>query len=309
MIKTSEKTELNQISLTGMRALVLLGLLMEAPRTLEEIRDVFKELNVMEDSNSSDILRIDLNTLRTMGCEITKANAKTKYRYVLTKHPFTLNITSEEISTLKKVYKKIKNSSNLLLILKYDELFKKLANYIGDNNVREELYGISALKNYEISLINDLLDDCKENKLLKLTYMSASSKEAKEKEITALKLVYQNDKIYLYGYDHQKQESVVLNIKRIKSILSRIIGSKGVDVKTTQVKFFLKSFGVTEIQEGETITETSEDGFTVEGVYHNEFLAIQRILSFGSDCTVIEPEEFREKIIQKLKSMRKIYHE
>ena len=309
MIKTSEKTELNQISLTGMRALVLLGLLMEAPRTLEEIRDVFKELNVMEDSNSSDILRIDLNTLRTMGCEITKANAKTKYRYVLTKHPFTLNITSEEISTLKKVYKKIKNSSNLLLILKYDELFKKLANYIGDNNVREELYGISALKNYEISLINDLLDDCKENKLLKLTYMSASSKEAKEKEITALKLVYQNDKIYLYGYDHQKQESVVLNIKRIKSILSRIIGSKGVDVKTTQVKFFLKSFGVTEIQEGETITETSEDGLTVEGVYHNEFLAIQRILSFGSDCTVIEPEEFREKIIQKLKSMRKIYHE
>lgn len=309
MIKTSEKTELNQISLTGMRALVLLGLLMEAPRTLEEIRDVFKELNVMEDSNSSDILRIDLNTLRTMGCEITKANAKTKYRYVLTKHPFTLNITSEEISTLKKVYKKIKNSSNLLLILKYDELFKKLANYIGDNNVREELYGISALKNYEINLINDLLDDCKENKLLKLTYLSVPSKEAKEKEITALKLVYQNDKIYLYGYDHQKQESVVLNIKRIKSILSRIIGSKGIDVKTTRVKFFLKSFGVTEIQEGETITETSEDGFTVEGVYHNEFLAIQRILSFGSDCTVIEPEEFREKIIQKLKSMRKIYHE
>ena len=92
----------------------------------------------------------------------------------------------------------------------------------------------------------------------------------------------------------------------------RNLGFETARMKTgTPVRIDARSihFEDTEIQEGETITETSEAGFTVEGVYHNEFLAIQRILSFGSDCTVIEPEEFREKIIQKLKSMRKIYHE
>ena len=51
-----------------------------------------------------------------------------------------------------------------------------------------------------------------------------------------------------------------------------------------------------------------ENGFIVEGKYYNEFLAAQRILSFGSACTVLEPQDFREKIIQKLKSMRNNYN-
>ncbi len=309
MLKTADKTELNQISLTGARALVLIGLLMEAPRTLDEIRNIFIELKLMEDTNSSDILRIDLNTLRTMGCEISRASAKTKFRYVLKKHPFMLGITSEEIGNLKKIYKKIKDNSNLLLMLKYDEFFKKLAVYIDDENVKEELYGISVLKNYQTDLINELIKDCRQNRILKLLYKSAGSKDYTEKEITPLRLVYRNDKVYLCGYDHSKKESVVLNIARIKSILSRIAGNDDIEVKTTKIKFFLKSFGISEIQENETIVEKSEKGFLIEGNYYNDFWAMQRILSFGSDCTVIEPEDFKEKIIQKIKSMREIYHE
>ena len=68
MFKLLEDTELNQISLTGTRSLVLVGLLMKAPRSLEEIRKAFIELKIMEPEHSDDILRIDLNTLRTMGC-------------------------------------------------------------------------------------------------------------------------------------------------------------------------------------------------------------------------------------------------
>ena len=40
MFKIAQKNELNQVSLTGMRALLLVGLLIQAPRTLEEIREV-----------------------------------------------------------------------------------------------------------------------------------------------------------------------------------------------------------------------------------------------------------------------------
>ena len=83
MFKPADKTELNQISLTGMRAIALIGLLVKAPRTLEEIRQKFIELNIMEPEHSDDILRIDLITLRTMGCEITKANVATDFKYIL----------------------------------------------------------------------------------------------------------------------------------------------------------------------------------------------------------------------------------
>ena len=309
MIKVAEKTELNQISLTGIRSLVLLGLLIEAPRSLEEIRDVFTRMNVMEDSNSDDILRIDLNTLRTMGCEITRASAKTNYKYVLINHPFALNITSEEISTIRKVYKRIKDSGNLVLIFKYDELFKKLANYVNDVEVKEELYGISALKGYKINFVKELFADCKAGRQLELIYRTPEAKADVKKSVSALKLVYQNDKLYLYGYDHLRKESVILNVKRIRAVLSRSSSNRELNVEPMHVQFFLKSFGVSEIEENENVIETQKDGVLVEGSYHNEFVAMQRILSFGSACTVSTPKDFKQKVIQKLKDMRKVYHE
>ena len=309
MFKIAEKEELSQISLTGVRSLLLLWLLIKSPRTLDEIRDEFIKLNIMEPSHSNDILRIDLNTLRAMGCEITHATAKSGFKYILKKHPFSLNITSEEILLLKKVYKKVKDKSNILLLIKYDELFKKIAEHITDETIKEQLYGLSVLKNFETEFIKKMVDDCRDNNTLKLIYCNPGTKEEAEKDIVAQKLVCQNDKIYLWGYDLFKKEAVTLNVKRIKSILSRKPGSGSIEFNKTCVKFFLKNFGITDIDEDETIIETSNDGVLVEDKYHNDFVAMQRILSLGADCIVQEPLEFRAKIIQKLKDMRKIYND
>lgn len=263
MFKPADKSELNQVSLTGLRGIVLLGLLIEAPRSLKEIREIFTDLNIFEPEHSDDILRIDINTLKASGCEITKANAKTGFKYRLLKHPFSLNILKDEIHVIKKAYKKIKDSSNIELILKYDELFKKLAEYIDDSEAKETLRGLSVLKTFDTEFIQDLI----------------------------------------------RKKSVVLNIKRIGAILARFSGSSKVEIEYTTVKFFLKNFGVTGIEENEVILENRDDGYIIEGRYYNDFLAAQRILSFGANCTVLEPQEFREKIIQKLINMRNVYNE
>lgn len=127
MFKLDETTELNQISLTGARGIVLVGLLIAQPRLLEEIRKAFIELKIMEDENSDDILRIDLNTLKIMGCEISRASARTGYKYVLGKHPFSFKIQEEEFNILKKAYNNAKNRTDILGLLEYDDLFKKIA--------------------------------------------------------------------------------------------------------------------------------------------------------------------------------------
>ena len=41
------KTDLNQISLTGIRAITLMGLLMVAPRSMKEIREAFLEYKII----------------------------------------------------------------------------------------------------------------------------------------------------------------------------------------------------------------------------------------------------------------------
>ena len=309
MFKPADKSELNQVSLTGLRGIVLLGLLIEAPRSLKEIREIFTDLNIFEPEHSDDILRIDINTLKASVCEITKENAKTLFIYRLLNNPFSLNILKDEIHVIKKAYKKIKDSSNIELILKYDELFKKLAEYIDDSEAKETLRGLSVLKTFDTEFIQDLIEDCRQNRTLRLSYRTPQAKDDSQKEVCAHRIVFQNDKIYLYGFDLIRKKSVVLNIKRIGAILARFSGSSKVEIEYTTVKFFLKNFGVTGIEENEVILENRDDGYIIEGRYYNDFLAAQRILSFGANCTVLEPKEFREKIIQKLINMRNVYNE
>lgn len=309
MFKPAEKLELNQISLTGMRAIVLVGLLIEAPRSLKEIREMFISLNIMEPEHSDDILRIDLNTLRYMGCEISRADSRTDGKYILTKHPFALNISEKEINVLKKAYKKIKSSADITLLLKLDNLFKKLAEHTSDTEVKENIRGISILKSLDTKILRELIEDCEQKRTVKLIYRNPSSKESSEKTIFAQKIVLQNDSVYLYGIDSAKNKSTVLNVKRILSIISRVSGSCGIEVKTTNVKFFLKNFGVNEInEENEQILETLENGYIVEGRYYNDFLAIQRMMSFGTNCKVLEPAEIKDEIVQRLKNMRDVYN-
>ena len=309
MLKIAQKNELNQVSLTGMRALLLVGLLIQAPRTLEEIREVFILYNIMEENHSNDIIRIDLNTLRTMGCEISKATAKTGFKYVLTKHPFGLKIDKNDILVLKKAYKFIKEKGDIKTLLEFDNLFKKIAEYVMDNDIKEQLYGISFTKEFSIDLINTLLNDCKQKNILNIVYQKPTDNIESYKKIITQKLVFKNDKLYLYCYDFDRKDSIILNVKRIKQIISRIIGSGDNQFKIIKIKFHLKSFGILDLNEEEKIIESNENGYIVEAEYHNDFVAMQRVLSFGMNCTVLEPLDFRNKIIQKLKNMRKIYEE
>ena len=307
MFKVAEKTELCQISLTGMRALVLLGLLVKAPRSLEEIRTEFIKLNIMEEFHSDDILRIDLNTLRTMGCEITRSSAKTGYKYVLTSHPYLLNLDSEDINLIKKIYKKIKDNADIKNLLEYDALFKKIASFVKNEETKEALYGISVLKNFDIQMIEDLYENCSQERILKLIYKNPDTKEISEKEIATERITFQNDKIYLYGIDLTKKERVMLNVKRIKKVIASTF-KNNIEVKKINTKFLINNFGISALETNETIIEETENGFLVEGIYHNEFIATQRVLSFGANCTVIEPIDFRKRIIQKLKDMRNNYN-
>ena len=310
MFTAANKEELCQISLTGIRSLAILGLLIEKPHSLEELRTGLIKYNLMEESHSTDILRIDLNTLRAMGCEISRAGQKTNFKYELSKHPFMLNIDAEEINLIKRAYNKIKDSLDIKTLISFDFLFKKIAEHVSDENQKEELYGLSALKRYNIDEIKQLQEDCKWHRVLKLMYKTPLAQEAGEKEIIAQQVIFKNDKIYIYGFDLNLKEAISLHFKRIQNILSRR-ENDGTTIKSSVcVKFKLKDFGTEGLSDNETIIRGSlSEGFIIEGKYHNEFLAIQRILSFGANCTVIEPNDFKDKIIESLKNMREIYND
>lgn len=301
------KTDLNQISLTGVRAITLIGLLAVAPRSLEEIRQAFLDYKIIDKSASDDIIRIDLNTIKSFGCEISRSSAKTDFKYVLSKHPFTIPITKSDVKTLKRLFDKIKNTIELSKLLECDKFLNKIAEYIYDKELKEEFLGISPLKHYNTEIVKDLVFDCMQGYTVKLLYKKQYTQNPVEKEIITQRLLFSNDKLYLYGFDLEKQDSVTLLFKRIKSILSRRITDKGFKQKSLKVNFILKDLDSCLLTENERILEKKKNGHLIEGNYFNQFLATQRILSLGEKCIVTEPIEFRNSIISKLKEMRKIY--
>lgn len=310
MIEKVEKEDLNQISLTGIRSLVLLGLLIKSPMSLEEIRDAFIGYKIMDCSNSDDILRIDITTLRTMGCVISRADHRTNNKYVLIDHPFKMDISLEEVGVIKRAFNKIKDNADLSLLILYDNLFKKIAPHIADNEVKESLLGISPLKKYSSKILDELKTACANKNVVKLVYKAPTLKTEDEKEIYADCIKLQNDKLYLFGVDKGTNQSVYLNIKRILKVLSKQSCDETHTAEPINVRFMLKEFGVLGLSDNEEIESGDiSTGFIIRGQYHNSFQAMQRMLSFGSKCTIIEPEDFKESIVEILKKMREVYND
>lgn len=309
VLKTDIGQDLCQISLTGLRALTLLGLLIQAPRSLEEIKQEFVKYKITEESNSYDILRIDLNTLKLMGCEISRADKRTNNKYVLLSHPFELDIDKNDISILKKTFTKIKESANIKLLIQYYMLFKKLSEQTSNVEIKEQLLGISPLKKYDLDKINEIQEYCENKKTLNILYKTPVKNVLEEKAVVAQELVFKNDKLYLYGYDKSKKESVILNLKRILKIISTKDDDNSIDAPSVKIRFKLTNFGVAGLGKNESIISGDfENGFIIEGVYHNDFVATQRILSFGASCTVYEPQDFKEHIVELLRKMRNTYN-
>lgn len=307
MFKPVKKEELNQISTTGMRAVVLLGLLIVAPRTFEEIKKIFLDLNIIEKTQSDDILRIDINTLKHMGCEISRADKKNNFKYTLLKHPFTLKFSDDELKVLKRAYKAVIQTANIQLLLEYDELFNKIIEHVEDGEIKEKMLGISILRHINVETVKELIVDCNKKRSLELVYKKPTSKHNENKKIIAEKIIIKNAKVYLYGYDIEKRRSTVLNLERIKSIVARLLVKDNFQRKIIKIKYQLKDKNINLNPEEETIVEETNDSYIIEGIYHNDFIATQRVLSFGSKCVVIEPIEFRNNIIEKIKEMRKSY--
>jgi len=306
MFKFNEQCNPRQISLTGVRAIVILALLNIKPCSFEEIKDFLVSSNIVNREYSVDTIRIDLNTLKYIGCNISKATKSTNNMYILRSHPFQLDFTEEEIDTLKKIYKTIYKNLSIERLLEYDNLFNKLADSVKDEKTSEHLKGISLLKSYDKKLIRDILIDAQKQTQLIIDYNIPNSQDS-EYKITVEKLGFRSDKLYVYCYNHSLKKRTFLNFSRIKKILARKIRNEDFKTSDTLIEFELANYENYELEEFEKIIEIKDNKALISGSYYTEFIAMQRILYFASDCKLIKPTELKEQLISKLNKMRSQY--
>ena len=128
-------------------------------------------------------------------------------------------------------------------------------------------------------------------------------------EIICDKLGFENGKLYIYGTSLDYSQAVYLLLNRIIKIKEiKQNKTKNIRIEEIKVKYELKA-DIQEVQlkENEKLISINNNKIILEAKSSNKFALKQRILSFGSQCKVIEPENFKKEIISTLQKMRAEY--
>lgn len=304
--KNAENIELLQLNATGMRIIILFSLLLEAPRTLEEIMTEYEKHPLIKDV-SDDTVRNDINALRDAGCEISYAT-KMNYPYVLLKHPFDIELKKSQINAFKKIYNRFYEDFTFEELFAIDSFFEKIIKYSNNDELNEEIRKISKLSSYNKDLVKSLIHYANSNYKITISYRPRVG-VIKQYELIAQKVAFRHNKLYLFCIDTRYMKNAFFKVENILSIIN-------VNIKKAEEKSkpFIAKYKLLNVKEenyallnNEKVVEVSGDDLIIEASSPNEFIMMQNVLNFGKRCVVLEPLDFREKIVEKIKAIRGVY--
>lgn len=299
----------NLMSLTGYRTLVILDLLMKTPMSNDEINEYFLNHKHIKEKFSNDTLRMYINSLREIGCEISRADKANGLKYKLISHPFTFDITKTQLEALSKLYKNSYDKMEIEDVINLENFLTKLSTLIENEKTKNFLLNILLLKSIDKSLLNELLIHCKKKNQIIFTYNSPKS-GPKAIELVADKISFKSNKLYIWGNSLTHGQYSYFSISRIININSIKLKKENPKEIFPQTKIIYEMLNQNEIyipSPDEKILEKTKDRLVIEMTSQNEFDAIQRILRKAQNCKIISPQNFKSHLITKLKSMRENY--
>lgn len=299
----------NLMSFTGFKALVIFSLLVESPKSYNEIADYFTNHPYLKESISIDTLRVYMNSLRRVGCEIKRIREDKISKYVISSNPFELNITQNQINSISKIYKSIIKNIDIHEVVMIEKFLKKISENLKNEELAESFKKISMLKGIRLNMLSELVDYSDKKAQIKINYNSPSS-GVNDIEILTDKVEYKNNKFYLYGtgFNYMQYGSfLVSRITSIKEIKLRPV--KLSNIKETTVGYEYKC-GIDRFipEDNEKLISVDEDKLLIEITSSNEFFIQQRLLELGPECKILYPEEFKNDFILRLKDMKAGYY-
>ena len=146
------------------------------------------------------------------------------------------------------------------------------------------------------------------NKKIQIRYKSPEYGE-EDIDIIPQKILYENKKVYLRCFNFKYNSSGLLDFERILKINNINMSENYTPTSSYKVVYELLGniIPLFERQDYEKILEQSKDKIVIEATVENEFFFIQRIIQFGVNFRIISPEFFKEKLINKIKSIQRVY--
>ncbi len=300
--------ELKQkVSITGLRTLSILDILLKGPASKKEISDIL--INNPQFKNiSSEAIALDINTLKSAGFEIENLGKKENYRYKINWHPIKFKLTKTELKVLCNMKNAAIELSEPIFIIRLCNFLNKITKYI-ENDSDNELMNFQYFLNIDFELFMELYALTKRKKDVVLFYNSPHSGK-KEIPIKLKEIKYNNSKLYLTGFSPDYPDTTVLrmdNILKVVKILRANENFNKAKIKTVCYKIKPDAKEKMNLLNEEKIILENKNFIKIEFKSDNDFTIIQRLLSYGGDLISIKNKDIKEKYLLKLAKIEKIY--
>jgi predicted DNA-binding transcriptional regulator YafY len=310
-LKTNTVTH-NLMVYTGFKAVLIFSLLIDGPKSYEEIINYIKKHEYLNETVSIDTIRIYLNSLKQIGCKIIKENQDGVIKYYIKSHPFELNITDAQAKSIMRIFRTISKDMDISDLLAFQTFFEKIAPYVEYDKLRERIKNISPLKHTQKEIVKELINCVRSNSEITILYNSRNTNRYKNITINCDKLYVNNGKLYLSGFNSLYKNYSSFLVSKIVKIVSFNLCHKTFDVPEITVGYEYKqdeNEALELLKNEKIIKKSKKNKILVEITSKNRFEITQRILSLSNRCKVLYPDEYKDYIISSLQKMKEVYIE
>lgn len=301
----------NLMSFSGFKSLLIFSMLVQGPKTYEEIKNNIEHNEYLNDSISIDSIRIYMNTLKKIGCDIKKNHYGRVVKYYIDSHPFELKISDAQAKSIIKVFKAVSKSIELSDFMALHGFFCNISRYILNEDLKAEIIKLSPVSNIDMEMIKELIKYVKNKTEITVLYNAKNSGKKKEIIIRADKMNIRNGKLYLCGFNSEYNNYGEFLVKYIMKIIRINISTPELLIPeyTVNYKYYKTDNAPFELLSSEKIVEQNDSFLIIEIKSYDKFAVTQRILSLSNKCRVISPSNFKDEIIDCLKRMKEGYIE
>ena len=296
------------ISLTTYRALFVAKLLNIKPMTYDEIAKALSQDAFLSTSCHKDTILNTINSLREVGFNISKPKPSNNYKFELLSQPFRFKLTQTQVEILNLIRNSLYYQNNYNLIFDINNIYKKIIDYSKSDNFIDIIEHSNYLKNINKNILNQCIELCSKNATATITYESPIHGNEKLK-IKAKKIVFENNRLYLWLYSYKYNLPSYLRIDKISEITSIDFEESSNVTMTNFVEYELTGNAAKKFipKEEEIIIIKDENRIVVKSNVINKFNFFQRIISFAQECQILSPQNMREEYINHINEIIGVY--
>ncbi len=276
----------------------------------EDIITAMTDDSLLSNTCHKDTILNSINSLRAVGFEIERPKPLNNYKFKLLSHPFKFKITKEQSEILNLIRNSLYYLNNYKLIFDVNDIYEKILK-LSDN---EDFANLIESSNYFRTINKDILDEClslcHEKANAYITYKSPINGEEILK-IKAHKIVFENNRLYLWLHSYKYNAPSYLRIDKISKIKKETSDTEANVRMTNIVEYELcgnaaKSF-IPKTEE--IIIFSDKNKVIVKSNVINQFNFFQRIISFAHECKILYPEKIKNEFIAHINNVIEVYDE